>query len=100
MLVIESSLGHTFQSTDEPQQDSCLTCGGTWQRVPGYREGIEKYVASDGGDAQHCTGLTDIYHGYEPICEANDGRECSVSEENGKCEHLAPLVGCNCLQCA
>lgn len=100
MLVIESSLGHTFQSTDDPKQDSCLTCGGTWQRVPGYREGIEKYVASNGDDAQHCTYLTDISHGYEQVCQDNNGRGCDEYERGDECAHLAHVHGCNCLQCA
>lgn len=93
-----SSNGHRFMGTDSETDESCLTCGALYALVPSDSDpSIGHYVASNGDAAQECTGRTDLVHGYERNCEADNGRECQESRENGTCKHTDH--DCNCLQC-
>lgn len=67
MLVIESARGHRFVSTDRPEHDACLTCGGMWALVD-RGDGVGRYQANNGDVADYCTG--------EPCERANHPCNC------------------------
>ena len=91
-----SSFGHWFMNTDSEDTKSCLTCGGSWtlQRRTDDPTGGD-YIANNGDDPTECT---DACHGYERVCQTNNGGPCEDNGEGEPCSH--ELADCNCLYCA
>lgn len=97
--------GHRWMSSgsDDPDQESCLTCGGEWVLRPDSADGdYGSYFGRLGPDgkpelANQCTGRTDLIHGHERHCEASNGNECEAARETGACGHTDHE--CNCLLC-
>ncbi|WNM74168.1 hypothetical protein SEA_NERGAL_77 [Mycobacterium Phage Nergal] len=73
---------HQFLSADE--NVSCLTCGAEYE--------------GDGENAGHCSQRTDLVHGFD--CSSHSLDDCAKFDQDGECEHLAILTGCDCLLCA
>lgn len=107
--VVWSSFGHTFMGdgngTDEwgDWTERCMSCGATYyltrdlQRDPDGSYG--KYQATNGDDPRACVGsVPGIVHGYERVCQHDNGRQCASNIETGKCGHVDH--DCNCVQCA
>ncbi len=103
ILSVWSSYGHRFMNTGEYADDdfrhayeSCMTCGAEFiLRDCGDNQGA--YEASNGDAPIECSDRTDLSHGYEAVCENDNGRPCQRAEESGTCEHIA--FECNCVLC-
>lgn len=93
-----STNGHIFTGTSEPDQESCLTCGALYRLVDDGG-GSGHYENTIGEAPKRCSYRTDLVHGYERHCEADNGRPCEGSEnsDNGTCTHTAHV--CDCLLC-
>lgn len=77
---------HTWMSTDTPEYDTCLVCGGMWQeKYPG--EVVSEHQSWRGEYPSPCTANTSACHHYSGECPVTDGSECQVDLE------------CNCLFC-
>ncbi|GIG61140.1 hypothetical protein Lfu02_55120 [Longispora fulva] len=99
MITVWSAYGHRFQSGDSGSE-TCMTCGGTWELSETTDPGdwnSHYYHASNGDDPDECTGNTSLAHGYERVCQNDNGRQCADDIENGTCEHTSH--SCNCIQC-
>lgn len=90
--------GHRWMSTGTVDEDSCLTCGVEAILRPGSADGDHgSYFGGDGEPIIVCTGRTDLVHGGERHCEADNGRPCESARESGQCVHVDHE--CNCLMC-
>lgn len=90
--------GHRWMSTGTVDVDSCLTCGAEATLRPDSADGdYGSYVGGDGQPIIECTGRTDLVHGYERHCEADNGRPCEAArdDESGTCEHIDHTCNCN-----
>lgn len=77
---------HKWISTDTPEHDTCLVCGGMWQeKYPG--EVVSEHESLRGEYPSHCTANTNQCHHYAGECYITDGSECQLDPE------------CNCLFC-
>ena len=96
---VGSSFGHWFMNTDSEDTESCFTCGGAWmlQRRADDPTGGD-YVDSNGDDPMECSDTTRACHGYERVCQVDNGRPCYDNGEDEPCSH--ELAECNCLYCA
>lgn len=102
-----SAAGHRFMGSgsDDPDQESCLTCGGEWVLRPDSADGdYGSYfgLGADGPElAMQCSGRTDLEHGPERHCQASNGSPCDASAaydgSGPDCEHIEHE--CNCLLC-
>jgi hypothetical protein len=100
--LLSTSHGHRWMGTDNPGQESCLTCGGVWTLAPDLEYdpdgGYGSYFASNGDHADECSGDTSREHGYERHCDMGDsGRSCEAFDETGTCVHTGH--DCNCVGC-
>ncbi len=98
-----SSYWHRFMSTGEcadesgrKSYESCLTCGAVYVLV-NLGDGSGKYVTNGGGEPSNCSGRTDLVHGYERVCENDNGRSCESAVDTGSCEHTNHA--CDCTLC-
>jgi hypothetical protein len=95
---VRSTNGHTFMGTDSPDQEDCLTCGAQYRLVDDGA-GSGHYENTIGEQPKHCSYHTDLVHGYERHCEADNGRPCEAADlfGDGACTHTAHA--CDCLLC-
>jgi hypothetical protein len=85
-----SSFGHRFMSTDDPDHESCLTCGAMFQLVRrGDDHSAGDYTTASGDAPMTCTGDTGMVHGYP------GERYCHEHED--ECSHVNH--DCNCILC-
>jgi hypothetical protein len=98
-----SAYGHTFTGTgnsasedSRSEYESCLTCGAEYV-LRNLGGGNGEYLTNNGNEPQECSGRTDLQHGYERHCEADNGRGCADSIESGRCTHTD--FDCNCCLC-
>jgi hypothetical protein len=91
-----SSYGHVFHGTDNPTYESCMTCGAEYV-LRNLGDGEGEYLTNGGEPPTYCTGDISMAHGYERICEVDNGRPCETNAETGVCKHTNHE--CNCVQC-
>lgn len=106
-----SSFGHCFQSTDEPLEDECTSCGGRFRRVRGQEDRSnanyvgavywpQKHGQSGEGDVPgftdpvNCPSDPNRVHGCDRVCFSS---ECAELELDEMCEHANH--DCNCVLC-
>jgi hypothetical protein len=79
---------HTWVSTDTPEHDSCLVCGGMWVNSNPGSVVLElgQITAINGEPAVNCTSNTQQCHHYHNE-HANELTVCRLDTE------------CNCLFC-
>src|SRR5512142_3053327 len=89
-----SAYGHRFMSTGNYEdevgniaRESCITCGAEYPLVPDPADpGRGEYQGPDGGTPMACSGRTDLIHGTERYCDADNGRDCADMIDNGTCQ--------------
>lgn len=102
VTAVWSSYGHTFMNDGDGEdewgytRESCLTCGAMYQ-LKADADGYGVYSASNGDEPDLCSGRTDLVHGYERVCQGDNGRGCEADRESGVCEHTGHE--CNCVAC-
>lgn len=85
---------HRWVSTDAPEHDSCLVCGGMWEWQPTSPNGAVGYHTAMNGDiATPCSGDTAQCHHFPGECP-NIGVPGIVAS----CT-LDVSPPCNCLFC-
>jgi hypothetical protein len=91
--------GHRWMPTGTVDHDSCLTCGveAVLRPESGSDGDYGSYYGGDGELIIPCTGITDLVHGYERLCEGPTGAGCDLWRAVGSCEHVEHT--CNCLLC-
>lgn len=90
--------GHRWMGTGTIDRDSCLTCGSGGLLRPDSVDGdYGSYLGGDGELIMSCSGRTDLVHGPERHCEADNGRGCADSLESGVCRHTDHE--CTCQLC-
>ena len=83
---------HTWISTDTPEYDTCLVCGGMWEeKFPG--EVMSEHQSARGEYPSPCTGNTQQCHHYQGDDEC---WRCSNEQTDLVCERSSE---CNCVFC-
>lgn len=98
-----STYDHVFMRTGEEDENEnpysvCMTCGAEYvllRKVYDLTSG--DYSTHNGEFPLYCTGRTDLVHGYERVCQNENGRACAAYDEVGDCNHTSH--NCNCIQC-
>lgn len=79
-----SAHGHRFMGTDDPNDETCLTCGAMYRLVALEDDPTRgEYVTASGETPMQCTGDTSMVHGYP-----------GERHGEGTVDH-----NCNCLFC-